>query len=375
MYEPFNHRPSPAYALVAANDRDRILLAAERYSLLPPETITSNPSERNPGGPHDYFSEADYFWRNSADPEGPFLHRDGYSNPDNFQGHRKAMVAMSVQVPALAAAWMLTGERRFAEHAAEHLLAWFVREETRMNPHLEFSQGVQGVTNGSSWGVIDTLHLAEVARAASILPDEVLNLHDAQAVRNWFESYLNWMKTSENGSKERSAANNHATAWALQASEYARLIGDEETRRDIREWYRTVFLPDQMGLDGGFPRELARTKPYNYSIFNLEVVVTLCQSLSSPEESLFHFTLEDGRGACKAMEFLYPYLADKSKWPYAKDVEHFNSLPVRSSSLLFCGVACGREEYVNLWKRLDPDPTDREVIRNYPVRQPLLWLT
>ena len=29
-------------------------------------------------------------------------------------------------VPALAAAWVLTGEARYAEHAARHLRAWFV---------------------------------------------------------------------------------------------------------------------------------------------------------------------------------------------------------------------------------------------------------
>jgi hypothetical protein len=27
-----------------------------------------------------------------------------------------------------------------------------------------------------------------------------------------------------------------------------------------------------------------------------------------------------------------------------------------------------------LWKRLDPDPTDKEIVRNYPIRQPLLWV-
>jgi hypothetical protein len=29
---------------------------------------------------------------------------------------------------------------------------------------------------------------------------------------------------------------------------------------------------------------------------------------------------------------------------------------------------------VDLWRRLDPDPTDEEVVRNYPIRQPVLWL-
>ena len=78
-------------------------------------------------------------------------------------------------------------------------------------------------------------------------------------------------------------------------------------------------------------------------------------------------------GACKAAAFLFPYLLDKSTWPYAKDVEHFESLPVRSPGLLFCGSACAQPQYVALWKKLNPDPVDPEIIRNYPIRQPLLW--
>jgi hypothetical protein len=34
---------------------------------------------------------------------------------------------------------------------------------------------------------------------------------------------------------------------------------------------------------------------------------------------LWKFETVDGRGIRKAMEFLYPYLADKSKWPRKPD--------------------------------------------------------
>jgi hypothetical protein len=67
-------------------------------------------------------------------------------------------------------------------------------------------------------------------------------------------------------------------------------------------------------------------------------------------------------------------LKDKAPWPYRKDVEHFDALPVRSPGLLFAGLDCERAEYLDLWKTLDPDPTDPEIIRNYPIRQPLLWV-
>ena len=64
------------------------------------------------------------------DPKAPYIQRDGETNPDNFDDHRKAMRRLSVQMPALAAAWVVSKEKRYADHAAKHLRAWFVDAET-----------------------------------------------------------------------------------------------------------------------------------------------------------------------------------------------------------------------------------------------------
>jgi Alginate lyase len=365
---------SAAYQMVAKTDRERILRAAREYLPLEVLTITAFPSAKSPGGPHEFFSQADYFWPDPKNPDGPYVNRDGQSNPENFNKHREVMINLSVRMPAITAAWLLTNEPRYAKRAGDYLRAWFVTPATRMNPNLEFSQGVHGISTGRSYGIIDTLHLVEVARAASFLNSAALTVDDLHGVKEWFCQYLSWLKTSEKGQKERAALNNHATCWALQASEFARLIGDEGTRNEIRKWFTDTFLPDQLGTDGSFPRELARTKPYSYSIFNFDVMAELAQSLKGSGPDLTTFSLPDGRGLCKAAAFLYPYLQGKSKWPYKKDVEHFDALPVRSPGLLFAGLACHREEYIALWKTLNPDPADKEIIRNFPVRQPLLWV-
>lgn len=364
-----------AFALAARVDRNRILQAARKFVHLPIKTITAFPAPDSPGGAHDFYSQADYFWPNPANSSGPYINRDGQSNPANFNGHRKAMIALSIQMPALTAGWVLTRNRAYGQHAADHLRAWFIEPSTRMNPNLEFSQGVKGVSTGRSYGIIDTLHLVEVARAASLVAPGLLTPLERDALKNWFNDYLHWMKTSEKGMKERDAKNNHAVCWALQAAEYARLVKDIQTRAEITKQYKTVFLPDQMAPDGSFPLELARTKPYSYSIFNFDVMAGLCQSLSEGGVDLFAFTLPDGRGICKAATFLYPYLIDKNAWPYKKDVEHFDALPVRSPGLFFTGEACSRPDYLALWQRLNPDPQDPEIIRNFPIRQPLLWVT
>src|ERR1700728_1819793 len=240
---------SASYQMVAEADHQRILRAAGEYLPLEVLTITRFPSSKSPGGVHDFFSQADYFWPDPKNPDGPYINRDGQSNPDNFNDHRKAMIALSIRMPALTAAWMLTKDLRYGQRACEHLRAWFVTPATRMNPNLEYSQGVHGVSTGRSYGIIDTLHLVEVARAASLVAPKLMNAEDNAALKDWFRSYLAWMKTSDKGKQERDALNNHATCWALQASEFARLIGDNETRNEIHRQYTDVLLPNQLGAD------------------------------------------------------------------------------------------------------------------------------
>lgn len=82
--------------MVAQTDRVRILKAAKEYLPMEPKTITAFPSDKSPGGLHDFFSQADYFWPNPKDPNGPYISRDGQSNPENFDDHRKAMIALSL---------------------------------------------------------------------------------------------------------------------------------------------------------------------------------------------------------------------------------------------------------------------------------------
>ena len=101
-------------------------------------------------------------------------------------------------------------------------------------------------------------------------------------MKSWFASYLDWLSHSERGKKERDTTNNHAFCWALQAAEFARLASDDVARNEVYRRYQNILLPNQMDTNGSFPRELARTKPYSYSIFNFDVMAGLCQSLARP---------------------------------------------------------------------------------------------
>jgi hypothetical protein len=360
---------------VAAFDRARVLKAANQYLQEAPITITASTSPRSAGGVHDFFSEGDYWWPDPKNPDGPYIQRDGMTNPDNFTDHRRYLMRLSVQVPALAAAWKLTKDSRYAKHAALHLRAWFIDERTRMNPNLQYAQAIHGRFTGRGIGIIDTIHLVEVARALEVLAgSKALSQTETKEVRQWFADYLEWMTSSKNGLEEREARNNHGTCWVMQVAAFAKLTGNQELLGYCRDRFKKVLVPNQIAADGSFPQELRRTKPYGYSLFNLDAMATLCQILATPEDNLWIFSLPDGRGIRKAMAYMYPYIKDKKTWPLAKDVMYDGEWPMRHNSLLFAGLAFGNTEYIRLWKTLKADSGMEEVIRNFFVRQPVLWV-
>ena len=360
---------------VDAFDRARVLRDANRYLQDEPRTVTASSSPRSAGGRHDFFSEGDYWWPDPKNPNGPYIRRDGMSNPGNFNDDRKYLLAFSVQMPALTSAWVLTKETRYADHAIRHLNAWFVDSQTRMNPNLQYAQAIHGRTTGRGTGIIDTIHLVEVARATEVLRKRGgLSANAFAPIKAWFADYTDWMETSKNGQEERDAANNHGTCWAMQVASFSTLTGDTERQEEIRDRYRTVLLPNQMAANGSFLRELTRTKPYSYSLFNLEAMSAICQILTSKENDLWHFELPDGRGMRKGLEFMVPYIRNKALWPKPPDVMYFNDWPMRESSLLFGGIAFDKPSYIDLWKTLPADSNVEEVIRNFFIRQPVLWV-
>jgi hypothetical protein len=245
-----------------------------------------------------------------------------------------------------------------------------------MSPHLLYAQAIKGRATGRGIGIIDTIHLVEVARALELLArDGALKSEDLAAIRGWFAEYLDWLTTHPYGLAEREAKNNHGTCWVMQVAAFARLTGDEGRLAFCRSRYREVLLPGQMAPDGSFPLELRRTKPYGYSLFNLDAFATICRLLSRPGDDLWSFTLPDGRGMRRALEYMSPYVQDKARWPHARDVMYFDEWPVRHPSLLFGGLALGEAPYLELWKRLPPPLATEEVLRNLPIRHPLLWTT
>lgn len=340
-----------------------------------PVTVTAAHSERSAGGIHDYFSEGDYWWPNPEDLNGPYIQKDGLSNPANFTAHRKAMIRFSQVLGSLTSAFIITKQEKYVHQAILHLKAWFIDTATIMNPSLLYAQAIKGKVTGRSTGIIDMIQMMEVAQSVMVLEKYgALEKQDLQKIKTWFSQYLQWVTTHPYGVEERDAKNNHGTCWVMQVAVFAKLVGNQQLLEDCSTRFKTNLLPNQMDKDGSFPLELKRTKPYGYSLFNLDAMTTICHVLSSGINNLWKITFEDKRSLKTAIDFMYPFVEKKNKWKYPADVMFWNQWPVAQPFLLFGYVAYNNRKWFALWKKLEHFPANEEVIRNLPVRNPLIWI-
>ena len=340
-----------------------------------PVTVTASTSPRSAGGPHDFFSEGDYWWPDPQNPTGPYIQKDGLTNPDNFTAHRLAMIRLSRIIGALASAHKLTGDEKYVRHALLHLRAWFTDPQTLMNPSLLYAQAISGKFTGRGIGIIDTIQLMEVAQGVLVMQvAKGFGKDDLAGIKSWFAQYLTWLTTHPNAREEMNAANNHGTCWTMQVAAFARLTANQELLALCRTRYQTVHLPTQMAPDGSFPLETKRTKPYGYSLFNLDAMTMLCQILSTPIDNLWAYQTPDGRGIRRGIEFLYPFVQNKNAWPFPKDVMYWENWPVAQPFLAFGAVQFQNAAWLGTWQKLNHAPAVPEVVRNLPVRNPIIWL-
>ncbi|STQ44597.1 Alginate lyase [Ewingella americana] len=190
----------------------QLLAAADKALEKPNLSVTDKGMTPPSGSKHDYLSLSAYWWADSSKPDGlPWVRKDGKVNPasKNDQSDGVRLADFTARVQNLTLAWYFSGEQKYADKAASLLRTWFINPETRMNPNLNFAQGVPGIAAGRNTGVLDGRYFATRIVDSLVLLDgnPAWKTQDQLAMRQWMSQYLDWLQTNKLAMKESRTEN------------------------------------------------------------------------------------------------------------------------------------------------------------------------
>jgi hypothetical protein len=293
---------------------------ADRALKVPPLSVMNKKLTPPSGDKHDYMSVATYWWPDPSKPDGlPYIRRDGETTParNSDDTDRRSIGRMLSAVDALALAYRETGKEAYAVHAAKLARAWFLDAATRMNPNLNFGQGIPGRVDGRAAGIIDTRGFTELARSlAWIEKSKAWSAADREGMKKWFIEYAGWLTESKIGRDEAAATNNHGTWYDVQIASMNLYAGRNDEARKILEGARARRIDAQIEPDGRQPRETDRTRGFSYSVMNLRGFVELATLAEPFKLDLWRYQSPRGGSIRRALDYLVPYVSGEKEWPY-----------------------------------------------------------
>jgi hypothetical protein len=176
------------------------------------------------------------------------------------------------------------------------------------------------------------------------------DVKEQAVVHRWFEDYLHWLTTSNNGIDEKRSGNNHASWWTAQVAAVATFVRDRREQQTAFDYYRERIFPRQIRSDGSAPREEAPTKSLSYSVFNLEAFTMICRIAQVQGVDLWTVRAKGGATLATVIDYLEPYLSDPRKWNKEQIADFPND---ELYFLAFAGMGLKKPEYVALFRKLE----------------------
>lgn len=292
-----------------------IIARANSICMKAPISVTEK-TECHSGDKHNYESLSIYYWPNPSDPKGPYIVKDGETNPECKNYDQPRLSQLNYNTHWLAQAYFLTHERTFYEAFVKQIDTWFITPSTRMNPNFEYSQFIPGKNNGKGCaaGLIDAYNFIDVIESIELVNEvNSIGRKRIKSIKKWFKAFSQWMQESEQGKAEEKATNNHGTAYDITLYYFSQYIGNKKTCKNIVKNFASKRINPQINEDGKQPEELKRTKAFHYSVYNIEHLVAFCKIQSNLGNDYIN---KEGYRIKLALNYLQQFVGQKESFPY-----------------------------------------------------------
>lgn len=373
LFESFRRRARDG-ALAGRAGMRRLLALAEEALTSGPFSVTDKRPVPPSGDKRDYFSLSVYFWPDESSPDGlPYVPRDGMPNPEISEYDRPRFEEFCRSVDTLALAYAATGDERFAQKASALLRAWFVDENTRMNPNMLFAQFIPGDNVVLPWkeyparfvpgtegrkgvyvsfgGTIEDLDLIPLTDSISLLE---LSPHwsreDHAAVVGWYADYAEWLLTHQHGLDEAACRNNHGSWYWAGILCFLNFSGQRARAREFAARALPERLKLQIEPDGSQPEELVRTMSMSYTSFALCSFTNFAISAQQCGFDAWNFVTHDGRSIRRAMDWFLPFNTGEKAWKW-NQIRPFDP-EILAGQLAACSAAYSAPTYLGAISQL-----------------------
>src|SRR5690606_8246816 len=278
-------------------------------------------------------SLATYWWPDPRNKNGsPYIRKDGHANPERLEiTDFTYLKELCRYIRTLGYAYYFTNDKKYAEKADKFIQVWFINPETKMNPHLEFSQVIIGRNNGQGRveGLIDTKDFVFMLEGIELM-SRGLSRETQGVLKKWFSDYLYWLLNSEMGKKGKALKNNLGTTYYMQILAYCKFVGSSESKflaKSLLQSDVQRLLASQFDSKGRQPLESTRTNSWNYSVSNLAYWFNIATVAEGMGGDLWRFK----SGNIMVLQEGLKYLNENAfeKWKYrqeSRSTSLYNSL-------------------------------------------------
>ena len=270
------------------------------------------------GNKHNYESLSPYWWPDPKNPGGPYIARDGQTNPETKQYDSPRLITLRSNLVYCSKAFYITGDIRYYDYFCRQLDTWFIDKDTRMTPHFEYSQFVPGRNNGrgNPQGMSEAYNFNNILESIRLVNSvKDIGKKRMKALQAWFRDFAEWMQESDYGLGTQSFQNGQVLTFDTTLYNIFIFTGQKSERQAIFDAFPEKRVNKNIASDGKIPESLRRTKGFFYTVSSLQRFVdfaTLAKAdgNSLPGESIARIQ--------KAFDYITQFEDNRSAFPYSE---------------------------------------------------------